>query len=173
VDVQLQHTDHVSSSRQQRRIHKDEQAGLIRQCRVQPLHEFEHESNSKYHSSKETRLQHAPRNLLRSDTRSRNSHEGPRPRVSCLRRLRPERVLVCAVTLELALLGGVELVVTLFLGRLGLGVAADEAQEDVVGNGAEEQCRMGGRGRESEEGEGQMGKSIAEVAKGSGCQSRV
>jgi hypothetical protein len=114
--------------------------------------------------SEETRLDHAPDDLLNADTRHADGDERERPRVREGGEFGPERINLLLVALELALLRRVELVVALLLIGLELGVAAEEAEEDVVGERTEEEGWVR-RGRvPGEEGKGEMSEGVAEVA---------
>lgn len=79
-----------------------------------------------------------PQRLLYSYSCSTATNDKPHPGILHFLDTRPESVLLTSVLLELLFLSRIVSRVALFLAGFGFLVAAEVAQEDVVGDGPEE-----------------------------------
>ena len=105
-----------------------------------------------------------PERLLNCNTKRSNTYHSPKPRVLELVHARPEGVLVGAELLQLCKLVGMRLRVAAHLMLLLLLIAAEEAQEAVVGDGTE-QLDWGQHVTAVEhDDEGNVNEGISEVA---------
>lgn len=84
------------------------------------------------------RLVECPERLLNCNAKPTNTQNSPQPLVTKLLHARPERILVSAELLQLSELVRLRSGVATFLVLLLLGIAAEEAEEAIVCDGAEE-----------------------------------
>lgn len=105
-----------------------------------------------------------PQRLLNHNTEAANPQHGPQPLIPKLLHLRPESILFPAELLKLDKLLGLRLRVAPRLVGLFLLVAADEAQEEVVCDWAEQLDGRKHVGAVEERDEGEVHERVAEVA---------
>lgn len=109
-------------------------------------------------------VQQRPHTSLKHDTSTSRTHNNPQPQVLKLLQRRPERILLVPVLIKLRHLLWGRLAVAPCLRSFSLAIPTKVAQEDVVGDWAEEFNGREHVAAEEKDWEGEVDEGVAEVA---------
>lgn len=104
------------------------------------------------------------KSLLDHDARRTRTEHEPRPRIGDFFHARPKRVLVLLIPRQVALLDRILLLISLFLARFRLSVAADPPEEQVIGDRPKKLDRCEHIRAVQQEREGEVDQCVTKVA---------